>query len=72
MNTTIQTFKGFRGVAALCQIGEVQFVLMARNEEQLAALYAQFLPEAGPFNSAAAHKSVLVQASLLPQPKEME
>lgn len=70
--TGLQNFKGFRGHAALCQIGDVQFVLLARNAEQLAALYAKFLPEAEPFNANGCQKSIIIQASLLPQPEEKE
>ena len=78
---SLKTFTGFRGVALLAEVdlpatlteeaGSVQFVIIAHDAEDLAAIYAKLLPEAAPFNPAACQKSVMIQASILPELKTL-
>ena len=63
------SFRGFRGRAALCQIGKVEFVVLAKNEKQLAAIYEHIMPEAPPFNPQACKRSILIEADILPPQK---
>jgi hypothetical protein len=65
----IRKFEGYRGVAALLQIGDIAFLVVAKDETQLAALHAHILPEADPFNPAACQKTVVIPANLLPEAK---
>ena len=66
---SLKPFTGFRGYAVLCEKDGVQFVIIASNEVDLANLYKQFLPEADPLDPAMCKKSVMIQASILPEPK---
>ena len=63
------TFTGFRGVAGMFQVGEIRFVLVAANAEQLETLYNGLLKDAGPFNPDACKKSIVISSSILPEPK---
>lgn len=67
----IEQFTGFRGVAALCQIGDVSFLVLAKNQKQLAAIYQHVMPQAEPMNPDACKKCVCVQANLLPKPTQV-
>jgi hypothetical protein len=64
----LKSFTGFRGVATVMEIGGVEFVVMARTPLALEQLHAHILPEAEPFNPAKCQKSVLIQATILPEP----
>ncbi len=70
MSVGLQDFKGFRGVAALCQIGDVSFMVIAKNQAQLEIIYGHVMPQADPINPDACQKCIAIQASLLPQPPE--
>lgn len=67
----ISSFTGFRGHAALFEIGGVKFVVLAKSRLALQQLHSHLLPEAlDPFNPDACQKSVLIPADVLPQPTE--
>lgn len=54
--------------ADVMEIGGIQFVVMTRNTDDLEKLQALLLPEAQePFNAEKCQKSILVQASILPE-----
>ncbi len=64
---SLKTFTGFRGVAALTETNGLQFVIIARDAAELEAIYAALLPDAPTFDPAMCQKSVMIQASLLPE-----
>jgi hypothetical protein len=70
---SLKTFTGFRGVAALAEIKygdrSIQFVIIARDPGDLQAVYETLLPDAPTFDPAMCQKSVMIQASLLPETK---
>ncbi len=73
----LKSFTGFRGVAMLAEVElpadfthearKVQFVIIATNAVELEALYTKLLPDAPPFDPAMCQKSVMIQASILPE-----
>lgn len=63
----LKTFTGFRGRAALFQIGKIKFLVMARNGRELEALHDHIMPAAaGTFNPDACKTSIIIQSSVLP------
>lgn len=65
----LRSFTGYRGVAALAEIGGVKFVIAARNLAELEAVYTELLPKAPPFNPDACQTSIFISSKLLPEPK---
>lgn len=73
----LKSFQGFRGVALLAEViipatperdaHPLQFVIIASNVAQLEAIYTKILPEAPAFDPAMCQKSVMIQASILPE-----
>lgn len=66
---SLKSFRGFRGVAALAEVGKVQFVIIAATPKKLAAVYTALLPNAPAFDPAMCQKSVMIQSSILPEAK---
>lgn len=62
----LRSFSGFRGVAALVQIGEIKFVIVAPNADQLQTIYGSISSQ--PFNIDACKKSIVISSSILPEP----
>jgi len=65
----LRTFTGFRGTAALMQIGQIKFLVLAKNAAHLEALHARFGSD-GPFNPEACQASIIIQATVLPKTKQ--
>ncbi len=66
----LQTFTGFRGKAALMQIGNIKFLVLAKDTAQLEALHKHILPNsAEPFNPVACQASIIIQSTVLPKSK---
>jgi hypothetical protein len=65
----LQSFTGFRGIAALVRIGKIDFVIVARNAKQLEQLYTAILSQAGPFNPDACKPSIVIASCSLPKQK---
>jgi hypothetical protein len=66
----LQTFTGFRGKAALMQIGKIKFLVLAQNTKHLEALHQHILPNsAEPFNPVACQASIIIQSTVLPKTK---
>lgn len=64
----LKTFTGFRGYAAVFEIGGVEFVVLAGSQVALAQLHELLLPDSvTPFDPAKCKKSVLIEAKLLPE-----
>lgn len=63
--SAIKKFTGFKGVAAILQIGDIQFIVVAATQRKLEQLHYAIVPNAGPFNPEACQKSVVVHADLL-------
>jgi hypothetical protein len=68
MSTPLKQFTGFRGVAAMAQIGDLQFVILAPNHRQLDILWSSLLPAAGPLDPRGVKKSILIASDLVPAP----
>lgn len=67
---SLKTFTGFRGVAMLAEVSGVQFVIIASTIEDLEKLHAFILPEdIDGFDPSKCQKSVMIQASILPEQK---
>ncbi len=66
--TMLRQFTGYRGVAALVQIGEIKFLIVAKNAAELEEIYQAVLPEAGAFNPEACAPSVVISSKILPDP----
>ena len=64
---SLKSFKGFRGVAALAEVGNIQFVIIAATPKKLGVVYTALLPNAPAFDPAMCQKSVMIQSSILPQ-----
>lgn len=65
----LKTFVGFKGTAAMVEIGKIKFVILARNTHQLEILWASILSEAGPLDPSKCKPSIMVEARLLPDQK---
>ncbi len=66
----LQSFAGFRGRAAMVRIGEIDFMIVARTEEQLGLLYASILPKAEPFNPEACQRAIVISEKIFPKLKK--
>jgi hypothetical protein len=64
---SLKTFTGFKGVCAFAEIDNVQFVILANNERQLAALWLHIMKF--PIDLDACKKAILVESKLLPDKK---
>lgn len=64
----LKTFTGFKGKMAAAQIGPVKFVLLAKNEKQLAILWAHILREV-PLDPRGIRSAILIESNLLPDRK---
>lgn len=62
----LKTFTGFKGTAALVQIGKIRFWILASNPRQLEILWTGILTEAGPFDPALCKNAILIEANSLP------
>lgn len=66
----LKSFSGYRGHAALMQIGDIQFLVLASSKEQLEVLHGHMLPNsAEPFNPQACQASIIISSKTLPEPK---
>ena len=63
----LKTFTGFKGTAAMVQIGRIKFCILAKNPAQLEALWLSILTEAGPLEPAMCQKAIMIEAKLLPE-----
>ena len=61
----LKTFTGFKGLCAFAQIGNVQFVLLAKNRRDLDTLWNHIMTEAGPLDPEGCKKAILIEAPLL-------
>jgi hypothetical protein len=67
---SLKMFTGFRGVAALMEIGGVKFIVLAKTPLALQQLHQFILPDASePFDLEKCQKSILISSSLLSEPK---
>jgi hypothetical protein len=65
----LKSFTGYRGQAALMQIGNIKYLVLAQNKKHLEALHAHILPKsAEPFNPFACQASVIISSKTLPEP----
>jgi hypothetical protein len=63
----LKTFVGFKGTAALVQIGDIRFWILAETPRQLETLWLGILSEAGPFDAARCKRAILIEATTLPE-----
>jgi hypothetical protein len=68
---SLKTFTGFRGVAALAEVGGIQFVIIASTPKQLETIYRSLMP-ACEFDPARCQKSIMIQAETLPAKKSTQ
>lgn len=61
----LKTFTGFKGLCAFAAIGNVQFVLLAKNKRDLEQLWNHIMTEAGPLDPEGCKKAILIEAPLL-------
>jgi hypothetical protein len=62
----LKTFVGYKGKMAAAEIGEVQFILLAKNEKQLSILWAHILKEV-PLDPNGIKSAILIESNLLPE-----
>ena len=63
----LKTFVGFKGVCAFAQIDKVQFILVAKNEREMAALWLHIMKI--PLDPNGLKKAILIESKLLPDKK---
>lgn len=68
----LKKFTGFKGLCAFAEVGNVQFVLLAKNRRELEILWNLFMSGAGPLDPAGCKKAILVEAPLLSSTKSTE
>jgi hypothetical protein len=64
----LKTFVGFKGKMAAAQIGDVAFVILAKNERQLEIIWASLLANI-PLDPAGIKSAILIESNLLPDRK---
>lgn len=62
----LKSFVGFKGISAFVQIGEIKFMIIAKNARQLETLWHGILIKAGPFDPTKCKKAILIEAKNLP------
>ena len=71
----LKKFVGFKGVAAAAAVRvvdggpEIAMFLVARSGQDLAALWAELLPKAGPLDLGRILPTILIEPETLPDPK---
>ena len=63
----LKNFTGFKGKMAAAEIGNIQFVILAPSQTQLAVLWESILPKAGPLDFAGVKSAILISPSDLPE-----
>ena len=61
----LKTFTGFKGKMAAAQIGDIQFVLLAKNSRQLEILWRHIMTEVE-LDPAGIKSAILIEAATLP------
>ena len=64
-----KTFVGFRGLAAQFEIGKVRFWVLAKNARELEALCLSAFNQ--PFDPSKCKPAILIEASVLPDRKNL-
>jgi hypothetical protein len=64
----LRNFVGYKGKMAAATIGRIQFVILAKNEKQLAILWAEIVKSTS-FDSSLVDSAILIRANILPGKK---
>jgi hypothetical protein len=64
----LKTFTGFKGKIAFAEIGGVSFVLMAKNDRQLCALWSHIM-QSVPLDPRGIKPAIVIESNLLPDKK---